>query len=182
MKRLIFVSLAFLLISGCSTLNAFRSLKPNYAALPEKALREAAQQIERDVAKGNRDLSLKDQEGLKLNTPEIAQAVRTRAARAVLVSKLLDSGFAWERKNGLISVLRSSAYKKATTAQERDTNALLVMNENQNRWTLFEGIVRENKLSSDALSGIQRIFFEARKSVMAPAQKFEDEEGKAAAK
>jgi len=170
------------LLAGCGTLHVFRSLKGGTVQLPEDALKTAAREIEKAVARGQRDMKIEDRDGVTLNSPEIMQALRTRALRYELVSKLLDSGFACERANGRIGILRSSAYKKATTSQDRDRNALLVMNENQNRWTLYEGLLELNHWPSKALPAIERIFSEARKEEMKPGQKFENEAGAPQAK
>ncbi len=177
MKKTLVLCITALLMAGCGTLNAFRSLKPDFQDLPEEALRAAAAQIERAVAEGKRDLVLEDKDGLKLNTPEIVQAVRTRAVRAELTGKLLDTGFAIEQANGRIAILRSSAYKQATTRQERDRNALLVMNENSNRWAIYEGIIESSGLAPKSLAAIERVFFDARKDCMRSGQKFESDSG-----
>lgn len=177
MKKTLSVLLMATLLAGCGTLNVLRSLKGGTVPLPEDALKTAAGEIEKAVASGHRDLKIEDRDGVVLDSPEMIQALRTRALRHELVSKLLDSGFAWERANGRLSVLRSSAYKKATTSQDRDRNALLVMNENQNRWTLYEGLIELNHWPSKALPVIERIFAEANRDAMKPGQKFENEAG-----
>lgn len=177
MKTTLSVLLMAILLAGCSTFNFLRPLKGGTVPLPEDALKTAAVEIEKAVASGQRDMKIEDRDGAIVNSPEIIQALRTRALRHELVSKLLDSGFAWERANGRLSILRSSAYKKATTSQDRDRNALLVMNENQNRWTLYEGLLELNHWPSKALPVIERVFAEAVRDTMKPGQKFENEAG-----
>jgi len=159
---------------------AFTNLKPDYKDIPEQALREIARDIERIVAQGDREVTLENREGVIVNTEEIVQAVRTRAARHEILSAFLDSGFAWERRNGLIYIITGREYKKAGTSRDRDRNALLVDGECQNRWTIYEGILKANNFSPRALPAVQRIFFDARLEFMRPGQKYETETGEVA--
>lgn len=175
------VILAALFLGGCATVKRpFVAMKPDYTALPAEALRELARGIEREISKGNRDATFENREGLVVDTDEIRQAIRTRAARAHLVDAFLDTGHAWERRNGLLWVLRSSAYKKAGTGKSRNRDALLVMGENNDRWTLYEGILKGSKLPPRALSGIQATFADARIEFLGPGQKYEAESGQVA--
>jgi hypothetical protein len=170
------------LACGCSTISSFTRVAPDYSSLPAEALKAAAVEIEKAVKEGNRELALANRDGLTLDSPEITQAVRTRAARAELIGKLLSSGFGLEQENGLISVLRSHEYKKATTSDERDRNALLVMSENANRWSMYEGIVKQSNLSPRALSAVQDAFYRARVELLDSGQKYVDDAGKTVAK
>ena len=101
----------------------------------------------------------------------------TRAARAALVDQLLSTGFAAEQPNGTITLLRSGEYKKATSARERDKNALVVMSENQNRWTIYEGIVKASNLRAKSLPAVQDAFYKARVELLQAGQKYEDPSG-----
>ncbi len=171
------------LLCGCASVSSiFGHGSPDYANVPADTLKKTAQDIEKAVKDGNRELVLANQNGLTLDTPEIKQAVRTRAARAALLAKLLSTGFAIEQKDGLIAILRSRDYKKATTSEERDRNALLVMSENANRWSIYEGIVKLSNLPSKSLSTVQDAFFRARVDLMVSGQKYQDDDGKTAAK
>jgi hypothetical protein len=171
------------LICGCGTIPlSFGHTAPDYSRVPADALKTAAADIEKAVKDGNRELVLTNHDGLTLNTPGIGQAVRTRAARAQLVAKLLSTGFAVEQKDGLVSVLRSREYKKATTSDERDRNALLVMSENANRWSIYEGIVKSSNLPSKYLGTVQDAFFRARVELLASGQKYQDDAGKTVVK
>ena len=173
---------AVVMLGGCATISTFTHVAPDYATLPEDAVKSTAALVEKSVKEGNREPVLENTGGLTVNTPEITQAVRTRAARQELISKLLSSGFAVEQKNGLIAVLRSREYKKATTGDERDRNALLVMSENANRWSIYEGIVKASNLSPNALSAVQDAFYRARVELLVSGQKYEDEAGKTVVK
>ncbi len=171
------------LLCGCAAISStFGHAKPNYSTVPADALKKAAQTIERAVKDGNRDLVLADQDILKFSAPEIVQAIRTRAARAQLVTKLLSTGFAVEHKDGLIDILRGRDYKKATTSDERDRNALLVMSENANRWSIYEGVVKFSKLPPRSLSAVQDAFFQARVELLVSGQKYQDDAGKTVVK
>jgi len=145
--------------------------------LPTEALRTVAAEIERQVAEGNRDAALPVVDGLVVDTPEIRQAVRTRAARAELVKTFLDAGWGWERRNGRLWVIRTKAYKEATTSRQRDIDAVMVNSENRDRWTIYEGLLEANRLGRGALSDVEFIFFEARLRHMTTGQKFEADNG-----
>lgn len=169
---------ALLLATGCAGIGGtFVKLRPDYSNVPAEELRAAAVAIETAVFQGEREPQLAEYPGVVLNEAEILQAVRTRAARATLVQELLASGHAYEQKSGTIKMLNTREYKRATTSRERDQNALLVMSENQNRWTLYEGILKASEWSPGALGAVQHSFFEARFALMRPGWKYEDENG-----
>ncbi len=148
--------------TGCNTGNPFMRMQPNYAALPVEELRAMANQIEQAVAQGDRDAVFPDQGAVTVDTTQLRQAIRTRAARAELLHELLAAGYLKEEKSGLVGIERNRAYTQATTRRERDRHAMVVMGENRDRWTLYEGIVKENNYASRNLSAIQAIFHEAR--------------------
>ena len=115
--------IAALTIAGCHSLaGSIVDFKPDYTTLPEADLRAAAAEIEAAVQAGNRDAAIADRGGIVLNTDTIKQAIRTRAARAQLLSDFLDTGHCWERQDGLIWVLRTSAYKKFGKSQDASLN------------------------------------------------------------
>lgn len=172
------VCAVLLLTAGCSTLGgAFGGVRPDYKEVPEEELRQLARQIERTVALGDRDAVIESTGGLVVDTPELQQAIRSRAARVGLVSALLDSGHAWERRNGLIDIQRTRAYKEYGTSRDRDRNALMVLSENEDRWTIYEGIVKASGLRPKARGAVQLVFHEERLNVMEPGQKFENAQG-----
>lgn len=163
MKINIISLLLILSLTGCASVVApFIQLKPNYTLIPEDTIRQIAHDIEAHVEAGNRDVVLKNSGGVIIDTPEIRQAIRTRCARIELIKDFRASGFAKEQENGLISIIRNKAYKKATSRRERDKNALLVMSENNNRWTIYEGLIKANNYAPASLSAIQTIFYETR--------------------
>jgi len=169
---------AVVLLAGCSTFhNPFWRMKPDYSNLPEEALRAVAADIEQAVREGNRESDIADRDGVMVNTPEIRQAIRARAARREILSEFLDTGHAYEKQNGLVYLLPSKEYRKSTKRRQRDRNALLIMNENNDRWTLYEGIVKASNLPPRALSAVQEIFHEARVEYMSPGHKYETPEG-----
>ena len=166
------------LLAGCqSVTGGLMSLRGGYADIPVDALREVAGEIEQAVAEGNQEASIADRSGIVVGTEPIKQAIRMRAARRELLDAFLDSGFAWERRNGQVWVIRSRDYKKAGTSRDRDRDALMVSSECANRWTIYEGILKASNFSPKELPAVQRIFFEERIKNMKPGQKYEDESG-----
>lgn len=174
--------LAGVVLSGCAQLSgSVMSLSPDANEVPIEDLRAVADEIEAAVARGDREANIQNREGLIVETSEIQQAIRTRAARASLLGTFMDSGHVWERKNGLVSILRTKEYKQFGNSRDRDRYALMVMGENNNRWELYEGLVDANHWSAKALSTVQRVFYEARLQHMAPGWRYETLDGDVAA-
>jgi len=138
---------------------------------------KAAQYIEQQIAAGEREPDLSNIKGINLDTPQIKQAIRTRAIRYELIKDLLDKGFVCEQNNGLISIIRNRDYKNKTTRQQRDKNALVIMGENNDRWALYEGIIKANNYSSKSLSAIQDTFYRARLDCLQPGHKYQTPDG-----
>ena len=141
-------------LTGCGVLTRVR---PHYKELPVDSLREVALEIEQAVQAGNRTADIQDRDGIVVNTEAIRQAILTRAARAELVNEIRNAGHCWERRS--------------------KRHSLIVVNENQNRWVIYEGILDENDLPQQALKEIRRAFFEARVQCMPEGQKYEGEDG-----
>ena len=175
MKRL----LSILLLAGLTGCHTFVKMKPDYADLPTDTLREVAKEIEQAVQDGNRDAQIADRGGVVVSTEEIRQAIRTRAARAQLVNAFLKTGHAWERRNGVLDILRTREYKKFGTSKDRDRNALVVMSENADRWAIYEGVIDAGHFPAKSLGAVQRIFFEARIESLPDGAQYEDESGNA---
>jgi len=172
------IALALVLaLAGCNTANPFVRLAPDYSEVPKEALEEVALAVEEAVARGDREAVIEGRDGIVLDTPEIRQALRVRAARYEVVRDLLDTGHLYEGASGTIYIERTSAYKKAYSGSQRDRHAMVVQEENKSRWTLYEGIVRASNLSPRALSAVQETFFQARLSLMKPGQRYEDPSG-----
>ncbi len=172
MKSIITCVMLWVCIAGCSTTGSLVRLAPDYSDLPADELRALATQIEVIVSKGESEFVLDIPAGLRMDTPEMNQAIRTRSIRHSLLFELLDSGFATEGRNGLIAIKRSSAYKKATTSRQRDREAMLVMSENRNRWALYEGLLEANGWAPGNLSAVQETFFQARVPLMGVGQQY----------
>jgi hypothetical protein len=166
---------------GCQTLTSAIPFtaggRPDYSSLPEAEMRQAAAAIERIVASGERNAAMPAVTGINLDNEAIVHAVHTRAARVHLVEELRTSGFAWERRDGLLHARGGREYSRATTRRERDRHGLVVYSENQNRWELYENIVRANNLRPKALDAVKAIFAEARVEAMGPGQLYEDTSG-----
>ena len=169
-------------VGGSALVAPFTRNAPDYSALPAEGMREIAREIEGQVVDANRSPELRNREGLIVDSEDIVQALRARAARVHLVNAFLDTGHGWERRDGRLWVIRSEAYKASGTSRTRDLDALMVNGENRNRWTVYEAIIDNSGLPSKALSAIEEIFFEARLELMGPGQKYESEDGETVAK
>lgn len=174
-------TLCIVLAAGVSTGRAIGGMKqPNYSLVPEADLRAVAREIEEQVAAGNREAELNDHGEIVVNTEALRHAVRTRAARYAILSELLDSGHAWERRNGRVWIVRSNAYKTFGTKNDRNRHALIVNSENRDRWLLYESIIKDNNLPQKALATVQSIFSEERFELLKPGQKYETPSGEVA--
>ena len=168
---------------GCAQVSStIGDLGVDYADVPQASIEQVASDIEAAIDAGEREPALAAPEGVSLDSDSIRQAIRTRAARAELIDEFLNSGFAYEKRNGLISIRRSSEYKRATTRRERDRHAVLVMGENNDRWALYEGMVKASGFAPTALDGIQKAFAAARVQYLEAGQLYEDESGETVAK
>ena len=166
------------LMYGCNTIKApFVGLAPDLSTLPVDEMRSLAAEVESTVKSGNRDAVLEDRGGLVVSSEEVRHAIRTRCARSELISEMLNEGFIFEEDNGLVAIIRNGEYKARTTSKERDRHAMIVMGENGNRWTLYEGIMKDSKLETRSLSAIQSIFHEERVKMMTSGQQYVDAEG-----
>lgn len=133
--------------AGCSTVQGvFSHAKADYSDINEQAMREAARSIEKAVFAGDRQASFQDIDGIVVSDEAVQQAIRTRISRSSLVMALLDSGHAWERSDGMLSILRTREYKKEGSSRDRDRAALMVASEAENRWTIYEGIRKSSNL------------------------------------
>ena len=92
MKNLLHIALLAPLLAGCVSVGTtFTSMKPNYDALPEEATRQLARDIEEAVSRGEREAVIEVPEGLSIDSEDIRQAIRTRAARSELVDAFTSS-------------------------------------------------------------------------------------------
>ena len=139
-------------------------------------------QVESAIAAGERTPALSDTGGVVVNTDSVMQAIRTRAARHELVEGLLQAGYAVQQRSGLIAIQRSKDYKKATTGEERNRHALIVLSENNDRWAIYEGIRKASSFAPSALNAIQDTFYRAQVANMGPGQLYENAEGELTAK
>ncbi|MCX5759718.1 MAG: DUF1318 domain-containing protein [Candidatus Hydrogenedentes bacterium] len=170
--------LSIVMAAGCHTVaNPFVHQKPDPGSVPTDALKTVALAIEQAVEKGDRDAIVADQGGIVVSDEIVRQAIRTRAIRSVLVTQMRASEFACEKRNGMLYILRSAKYKQATSSKDRDRDAGIVMSENNDRWTLYEGIAKSSKLPSRSLSAIEQAFFDARVQCMREGQTYEDASG-----
>lgn len=169
----LFSATAFL--GGCASGPAipFTRGAANLDSVPEVDLRAVAESIEAAVRAGETEPKIANHGAIVADFPALQQAVRSRALRNNLIDRFLESGHAYETDNGLVAVLRTKEYKSEGTSQDRDRDALLVMSENNNRWTIYEGIVENSKLPARALASVQEIFRQVRQANLKPGQKFQ---------
>lgn len=181
-KRLI-ILMMLVSAAGCGTTGA-PGTRPEKVPerLPLEAVRALATEIERAVAGGNRDVQIADRAGLIINTPEMSQAIRTRATRIEILNRFLDTGHAWERRDGLVWVITSNVYKKTGTRQDRDRQALIIVSENRDRLTLYQNLAKVNRLGQGSVSVIRGLFAEARLEFLPAGQKYETETGEVVVK
>lgn len=183
MKRIGLLVAVMLLAQGCASMgNPFVRQKPKYDTVPVEALQTAAQAVEQAVARGDREAEIPVLEGLALDDPTVVQVVRKRAARSALVSMVLDSGHAYEQRGGLVALQPSREYRQATSRRERDRHALIVNEENNDRWLLYERLVKASELPARSLSAVQDAFYRARIETLQPGQRHEDESGEVVTK
>lgn len=181
--RVFAVAACVLALTGCaSVVRPFANLAPDYTDLPADDMRAVANEIETAVDAGNREPRVADRNGVVVTDPSVVQAIRTRAARAERLNQFRDTGFCFEKPDGLVEIRTGGEYSDTVRRKDRDRNALLVLSENQDRWTLYEGIMKSSKFPRGSLSAIQRIFFEERVKVMPSGQKYIDEAGNIATK
>jgi len=159
--------------AGCKSVSIplVRS-EADYENLPVESVSKAADFIEEQVREGNRTPELMDEPDLVIDTPEIKQALRSRAARAYLIEELLDSGHMLEQSDGKIAILRTAAYKASGSKRDKDRHAMIIISENRDRVIVYDSIRRSNDMSSAARSAIEEIFFSARKAYLSPGHKF----------
>jgi len=177
------IFMVLILVSGCVSIgNPFLKIKPDYSTVPAEELKAFAREIEQYVVDGEREPAFDTYPSIKADNEEIQQAIRMRAARSHLIQELLNSGFAYEQKAGTIATIRTREYKRATDRHKRDQDALVVINENANRWTLYESLVKASHWQPGALGAVQDAFFEARRDLLAPGQKFQESDDSIVAK
>ncbi len=152
----------------------------NHPDIPEQTMRELATRIEEAVANKNREHGISDYEGILVSDESVQQAIRTRAARREILDVFMDTGFAWERADGMVHILRSKAYKQTGTSKSRNRDALLIMSENNDRWTLYEGIIDENRYPRRSLDELRAIFADVRIATLNSGQQYENSDGELA--
>ena len=181
MKRLLTPALALLLV-GCGTVRStFGDVSPNFTDVPVDDLRAVAADIESIVIDGRRDAEISGSGGVSVDSNIVSQAVRARSARSELVATLRDSAFAWEKRDGMLWLIKSKEYARELNRREKDRNALVINGENENRWALYEELIKVNNWAPRNLSAVQLIFHEERLKLMPSGQLYERPSGERAA-
>lgn len=165
-------------LAACSTLtNPLVRMAPDYTDVSTDALQSTAEHFEGAVAAENREPELTNTPEMIIDTPEITQALRSRAARYLLVQELLDSGFSMEQLDGKISILRSGEYKAAKTSAQKDRDALIVISENRDRVLIYGSLQDANKYSAAGRSAIEEVFSSLRIENLKSGQKYQGADG-----
>lgn len=166
--------IGLVLIGGCATGSGPDAVSKAAAkGFPVDALTALAEAVEREVQAGNRDADFGDAGGIRL-TEDVLHAIRTRALRAELISAFLDTGYGLEQRDGLISIIRSGDYRRVSDRRAKNRDAVVIMGENSNRWTLYEGIVKANNFPGGSLASVRAVFTKARIALLKEGQKHEN--------
>ncbi len=165
-------------LSSCATIQTtVARATPDYNALPADSVRETAAYFEKGIKDGIREPVLQSLDDLIIDTPEIRQALRSRAARSELVQDILSRGNAVEKANGKISIIRNNAYKKSTTSKLRDRDALFIIMENRDRVIIYQSLTDTNNLNPAGRSAMESIFQQVRIEQLEPGQLYDDANG-----
>jgi len=176
--RHVFWVVGIIAAAGCASVPGVRTqLSPDFEAVPEQAIRQAALEIEQAVLDGDEDYVPQDREDLILDTERIRQTIRTRALRGQRVNELRDTPWAYEKRSSVLALRRGGDYRNETTRAQRRQHAALVYRENDSRWTLYEAIRDANNLDSSGYDAVRLAFLEARLELMPPGQQYEGPDG-----
>lgn len=170
------------LIAGCATVQRTETTTTETNAEAGDSnytddLRDVAMQIEAAITAGDREAVIESRGSIVANSAIVAQAIRTRAARAVLVEEFRATGHVIEQWDGLLHIQRSREYKDSGTRRSRDRDAVLIMGENQNRWSIYEGILEASDMSNRHLNTVQKTFTEVRIKQLKPGDRYVNQEG-----
>ncbi|MFP4171909.1 MAG: hypothetical protein ACLFV4_03255 [Candidatus Hydrogenedentota bacterium] len=178
MARYVLGLVCVLALMGCVTVPGVGSeLRPDFDAVPEQTLRQAAREIEEAVLAADEDYVPQARDDLMLDTELIRQTVRTRVLRGERVNELRDTPWAYEQRSGVLALRRGRDYRNETTPEQRRQHAALVYRENDSRWTLYEAIRESNDLGARGYDAIRLAFFEARVEAMPTGQLYEGPDG-----
>ena len=145
---------AIFLMLGCATVNI-------YVTFPEKEIRNAAADIENLLEEGEDAGSFNFNpftstllyaesisSELKVYTPEIKTALASRRKRLRLINEYKSKGVIGENNKGLVRI-RGVA---ASSVQR------LVKEENKDRMTIYQALVRQNNMPPEQLEIVQEQF------------------------
>ena len=170
---------AVLALAGCRSAGKSLGRSTPHPQVPEEALYNAALDIEEAVMNGDPDAEIPSREGLELAAPRIRQAIRTRTMRYKLLVPLYEEGHICEKANGhvyLYNVL-AKAYRKSRERRQKNRDALIVMNETNDRRALYMAIIEANNFKTRARTAVESVFYRARIAVLPEGYQYEDAEG-----
>ena len=175
MKKYLVIFLLLSLLPACALLGKGKPF-------PEDSVKKLAANIEEAVRSENRDVKLPETDEVKASSPDLMQVLRTRAARYPAYKELMDAGYGYEERGGLVAIHTSKEYRKATKSNERARHALVVLQENNDRWAMYDAILKENRMGSGKQKQLRAIFTQVRNTGMPEGWLYQDENGKVVAK
>jgi hypothetical protein len=171
MKRYILIIALLALFPACAM---FGKGKP----FPEESMKKLVTSIEDAVRQGDREAKIPECDGLTAASTEFAQLLRTRAARYPAYQELMDAGYGYEEQDGLVAINATKDYRKATKSRERARHALVVLQENNDRWAMYDTLLKENKIGGGKLKQLRAIFGAVRVGGMPQGWLYQDADGK----
>ena len=148
--RLVAVSI-MLLVASCTVLDSRSS-----PSLDEQTARRIAVFVE-DVAAGRSAAeSLPESvDGVIISQPDVTAAIESRRDRFDELARYKAMLCIGENRRGLAHYRKCEACKDR---QVRNLVSMLILSENADRWAIYEGIVKSNRLPSRALKTLQEAF------------------------
>ena len=148
---------AIFLLIGCATVNV-------YVTFPQEKIKDAASDIESQLEEGGRSFNFNPfaprllyaetiTPELKVYTPEVKNALASRKARFSQIKEYRRKGVIGEDNKGLLQI------RSAATSEVKR----LVREENRDRMTIYQALVRQNNMPPDQLKLVQEQFAAVRR-------------------
>ncbi len=103
---------------------------------------------------------------IKELTPEVKSALDSRRGRFDQLRQLKEQGIVGENNKGYVEVLQDNAEAKG-----------LVEAENRDRKFIYQTIVKQNNLPSDALATVEEVFAQVQRDKAASGDKIQNADG-----
>ena len=154
--------------SGCAGTGVLKSIDPNAAA-------EIASTIEDTVA-GKVDLDTLPAaiSGFTVSSAGVLEAISSRRERLESIEQYKDKLCIGENRRGLVHYRPCS---ECENPELRELVMTLIVEENDDRWTIYERIAKGNHLGRAASRTLRDAFCEEHKVRTAPGNLYQDETG-----